>query len=109
MRLGVRGHMADIVEMLSKNYDSDHGVVNVRPIVDALLASSDDPFAEFSQIFDGLDMQWRVPVLEAMRVLAASGHCTQKQTDKIFSATDVVAADSGIDEYFKSVNAVVVS
>src|SRR5260370_38933309 len=102
--------MADhIVDLLNKNYDANHGVVNVRPVVDTLLASSDDPFAQFSVIFDDVDPRWPLTILEAMRVLAASGNCTQRQADEIFRATDRVAAESGVDEYFKSVNAVVVS
>lgn len=105
--------MADyIVDLLDKNYDAEHGVVNVRPVVDMLLSSSKDPygpFAQVSQAFGDVEPRWHLPILEAMRVLAASGHCTQKHADEIFRATDTVAAESGNDEYFKSVNALVVS
>jgi hypothetical protein len=101
--------MVNIVELLDKNYDAAHGVVNVRPVVDYLLRSSKDPFAEFSGIFDQVNPRWHLPILEAMRVLAATDKCTPQQTDEIFKATETVAAESGDDEYFKSVNAVVVS
>jgi hypothetical protein len=44
-----------------------------------------------------------------MRVLAATGRCTEGQTGDIFKATETVATESGTDQYYKSVNAVVVS
>jgi hypothetical protein len=101
--------MADVVGLLHKNYDPTYGTVNVRPIVDALVASSKDPFSEFTDVFYKAEPRWHLPILEAMRVLAATGRCTQEQTGEIFKATETVAAESGTDQYYKSVNAVVVS
>jgi hypothetical protein len=98
-----------VIDLLNKNYDAAYGVVNVRPVVDKLEHSSDNPFAQVSQVFYTADPQWRLPILEAMRALAVDGYCNREQAHEIFRATDTVAADSGSDEYFKSVNAVVVS
>ena len=98
-----------IVDLLRSNYDEKHGVVNVRPVVDQLLRTSSAPFAEVSASFETAESRWRLPILEAMRVLAASGHCTENDVQGVLRATESVAAESGADEYFKSVNALVAS
>lgn len=97
-----------IVDLLRKNYDDQHGVVNVRPVVDKLLERSNDPFSEASATFD-VEPQWRLPILEAMRVLASTGYCTEEGARYLMHATEIVAAEFGSDEYFKSVNALVAS
>jgi hypothetical protein len=101
--------VADIVKLLQSHYDEQYGIVNVRPVVDQLLETSRDPFAEVSKTFDTAEPRWRIPILEAMRALAASGHCNEGGAADILRATSTVAADSGVDEYFKSVNAIVSS
>jgi hypothetical protein len=101
--------MATVVELLNKNYDPDYGTVNVRPVIDAIVASSKDPFHEISGAFNNVEPRWHLPILEAMRVLAATGCCTPEQTGDMFKATETVAAESGRDQYYKSINAVVVS
>jgi hypothetical protein len=93
-----------IVEMLRKNYDDQHGVFNVRPVVDSLLNQS-RPFAEVSSSFREAEPKWRLPILEAMRVLATTGHCSE--AEDVLRATDVVVGEFGVDEYFKTVNALV--
>lgn len=101
--------MADtIVDLLRKHYDDQHGVANIRPVVDKLLASSQDPFGEVMAAFRA-EPQWRLPILEAMRVLASTGHCTAAGAEDLIDATQLVAFEFGIDEYFKSVNALVAS
>jgi hypothetical protein len=105
---------SDVVELLDKNYDETHGVVNVRRVVDHLLSSSKDAFGDISESFYKVDSRWHLPILEAMRVLAATGKYTEQRTDQVtdqlFKATATVATESGMDdEYFKSVNAVIVS
>jgi hypothetical protein len=97
-----------IVDLLRKNYDDQHGVVNVRPVVDKLLERSKDPFSEAWAAFD-VDPQWHLPILEAMRVLASTGYCTVEGARYLINATEIVAAEFGSDEYFKSVNALVAS
>jgi hypothetical protein len=92
--------------MLRKNYDDQHGVFNVRPIVDSLLKQS-RPFAEVSSSFREAEPKWRLPILEAMRVLATTGHCTEGEAEDVLRATDVVVGEFGVDEYFKTVNALV--
>jgi hypothetical protein len=93
-----------IVEMLRKNYDDQHGVFNVRPVVDSLLNQS-RPFAEVSSSFREAEPKWRLPILDAMRVLATTGHCSE--AEDVLRATDVVVGEFGVDEYFKTVNALV--
>jgi hypothetical protein len=97
-----------IVDLLRKNYDDQFGVANVRPVVDKLLESSQDPFGEVLAAFR-VEPQWRLPILEAMRVLASTGYCTVEGALHLIDATDLVAREFGTDEYFKSVNALVAS
>jgi hypothetical protein len=95
-----------IVEMLRKNYDDHHGVFNIRPVVDSLLQEF-RPFSEVSASFREAEAKWRLPILEAMRVLATIGRCTEKEANDVLSATDDVVNEFGTDEYFKTVNALV--
>jgi len=98
-----------ILDQLRNNYDERHGVVNVRPVVDNLLKTSTNPFAEVSATFRDAEPRWRMPILEAMRVLAASGKCTEEGAQDVLKATEAVAVESGDDEYFKTINALVAS
>lgn len=98
-----------ILDQLRDNYDDQYGVVNVRPVVDELVRTSRDPLAEVSATFESAELRWRIPILEAMRVLAAMGFWTEGGAKAILKATDAVAAESGKDEYYKSINALVVS
>jgi hypothetical protein len=99
--------MADIRNLLADNYDSKHGVVNVRPVVDELMRE-DNPVGQALAIFNE-EPRWRGAILEAVRVLAASGKCDEKGAEDIINATDVFANESGTDEYFKSINALATS
>jgi len=98
-----------IVELLRSNYDEMHGVVNVRPVVDRLLKSPDRAFADVAAAFKTAEPRWRLPMVEAMRTLAATGYCNENQAPDLIRATEAVAVDSGTDEYFKTVNAMVSS
>lgn len=105
---------SDIVELLGKNYDEAHGVVNVRRVIDHLLNSSKDAFGDITESFYEVDSRWHLPILEAMRALVATDKYPKEQTsqvaDQIFKATQTAVTESGVnDEFFKSVNAVVVS
>jgi hypothetical protein len=99
--------MADIVGLLREHYDAKYGLVNVRPVIDQLLKSTPDAFVEMSSAFDTADPQWRLPILEAMRTLAAIGRCDERSAGDLLRATEAVAADSGVDEHFKTINALV--
>lgn len=94
-----------IISLLAENYDEQHGVVNSRPVVDAVIEKSNQPFRDVSNTFDEASRQWQLPLVDAMRALAATGHCTADDADLMLKATRTVAQDSGSDEYFKTVNA----
>ena len=98
-----------IIELLNKNYDAQHGVVNIRPVVDTVLQRSTNPFLEISNTFVEATRQWQLPLIEALRTLAASGQCTTDDARFMLEATRTVAEDVGSDEYFKTVNALVSS
>jgi len=102
--------MADtFVELLRRNYNEKYGETNVRPALDQLLKTSRAPFDEVSVAFKGAEPRWQLPLLEAMRILASTGYCNETEAEVVLRATETVATDSGEDEYFKSVNALVVS
>lgn len=98
-----------IIDLLRSNYNEEHGVTNVRPVVDELLAKSRTPFPDIAVTFRNAEPRWRLPILEAMRALCVVGRCTQDDAELLMRATETVAADSGNDEYFKSINALVAS
>ena len=97
-----------VIDLLNNNYDAEHGVVNVRPVVDALTKSVSDPLDELWAKFRS-EKRWHSPILEAMRLLAATGRCNERGAGEILDATDTVAQEAGNDEYFKTINALAVS
>src|SRR5262245_23299208 len=101
--------MPDVVALLLAHYDPKYGVVNVRPVVDALVADSRKPFDELEMAFHTAEPQWQRPILEGMRTLAADGRCSREQAKKLLDATVSVAADVGVDEHFHTINAVAIS
>jgi hypothetical protein len=96
-----------IISLLADNYDESHGVVNSRPVVDAVISESDRPFEDLSDTFEDASRQWQLPLLDAMRTLAATGHCTADDARLMLDATRRVAEVAGSEEYFKTVNAMV--
>ena len=101
--------MADIVSLLRQYYDAQYGIVNVRRVIDQLLSSSDRPFDAMSAAFKSAEPQWRLPILEGMRTLAATYDCSEDRARDLLTATDDVAADAGVDEHFKSINTLVMA
>jgi hypothetical protein len=95
-----------IISLLESNYDEQHGVVNSRPVVDALIRDSKQPFRDLSSTFQGAPRQWQLPLVEAMRTMAATGYCTAEEAGFVFDATRAVAEDPASEEYIKTVNAV---
>lgn len=100
--------MADVVSLLQQHYDPTYGIVDVRKVIDELQKTS-GAFDEMSRTFHAAEPQWRLPILEGMRTLAATVDCSEDQAAELLRITDTVAADVGVDEYFKSINAVVMS
>lgn len=97
-----------IIKLLANNYDEQHGVVNSRPVLDAVLKDSVEPFRDVLDTFGEAPRQWRLPLVDAMRTLAATGHCTAEEALSMLEATRTVVVDAGDDEeYFKTVNAMV--
>jgi hypothetical protein len=101
--------MVDVIDLLNKNYDTEHGVVNVRPVVDELVKIHPNPFEELRAKFKSVEVRWHSPILEAMRQLAATGRCSESGAHEILLATDTVARETGHDEFFKTINALAVS
>lgn len=97
-----------VIDLLNENYDAKHGVVNVRPVVDALVKTLGDPFDVLWAKFRS-EKTWHSPILEAMRLLAATGRCNERGAAEILDATYTVAQETGTDEYFKTINALVMS
>jgi hypothetical protein len=96
-----------IISLLADNYDESHGVVNSRPVVDAVISKSDRPFEDLSNTFEDASRQWQLPLVDAMRTLAATGYCTADDAQLMLDATRTVAEVAGSEEYFKTVNAMV--
>lgn len=94
-----------IISILADNYDELHGNVNSRAVVDAVIRDSKEPFRDVSNTFRDAPRQWQLPLVEAMRTLAATGYCTGDDTSVMLDATRAVAEDAGTEEYFKTVNA----
>lgn len=94
-----------IIELLAKHYDENHGVANSRPVVDAVIKESKQPFRDVSDTFAEASRQWQLPLVDAMRALAATGYCKPDDGVLMLNATQTVAEDAGTEEYFKTVNA----
>jgi len=98
-----------IVDLFPDNYDERFGVVNVRPVVDELLKTRNEPFDEIAASFETVEPEWHLALVEAMRALAVAGYCSAQDAEFILGATVTVARESGDDEYFKTINALVSS
>lgn len=94
-----------IITLLTKNYDENYGVVNSRPVVEAVVKESKYPFRDVAETFYEASQRWQLPLVDAMRTLAATGYCTSSDARLMLDATRVVAEDAGSEEYFKTVNA----
>lgn len=101
---------APVVELLEAYRVSDHGVVDVRAVLDELIRRHKDPVAELVAVFSDPDAyQWRLYALVGLRTLATEGHLQAPEAHMVLEMTDLVAPYAGLDEYYKTITALAAS
>jgi hypothetical protein len=92
----------EIVGLLSKFADSDHYVVDVRSAMKML----DHPLEDLEKVLsDPSVSEWHYYALEGLRSIAAENPVSLHDARMIMEGTKRVAQEYGIDEFYKSVDA----
>ena len=95
-----------VEQLLQSSWNEEHGVFDVRAAVDALVTRTDKPFDELLDAFRQSEVRWRLPIVEAMRAIAATQQTEVGQAESLIEATEEIAPQAGFDEYYKTINAI---
>lgn len=102
--------MPTVAELMEQHFSSEHGTVDVRAVLTAL-EETDIPRAPALIAFlqDPRQRRWRLPALDGLRKLVAQNECNMEEARILLTATDEIAAESGLEEYLKTFHALVSS
>jgi hypothetical protein len=101
---------SEVVELLRNNLDEKHGVVNVRAVIDSIMAKEDPAQALEQLLKDNSVSEWHYYGLEGLRSLAIRGDLKPDHARMVLNDLTVrFAQERGADEYYNSIRSIAVS
>lgn len=100
----------DVIGLFRKHVLAEHGVVNVRAVINELAAQKENPVLALNQLLDDAEaVDWHFYAAEGLRSLAAQGTLDANDGRKLLDVTRALYQRWGMDEYYKSVTALAAS
>ncbi len=93
-----------IEELLQEGYDARYGNMDSHAVVESVI-NQEYSVGDLIEAFASLGRQWQLPLIDAMRILAAMGYCSVEEAYAVLGMTRTMADRLGSEEYFKTVNA----